>query len=358
VPPDLLDPMAEVFRAARLTTPVPPPAVQTIPDLPPWDDTIDPVQGALSLFIPSTPQADTPNGKGHHPSSARIPAQRAPAAARVLTDDSTLDDDLAAWRNVDPHRPRVALLGPITVHLPGQLADSKRRLYVEMLLYLLTRPDRSATRAQIEDALWYGNPAGEGSIRAAISRIRKWLGPRTDGTEWISEGHSPGRAYRLGDGVLLDWHLLLRLRDRGENRGETGVADYRAALELVRGVPMRDVPDHGHYRRPYTWIGDSDIAPGRLIAAITDIAHRVATHHLAIGDASTARRAVDQAWRADPDRGVDDLWLDRMKAEHLDGRTAALQRLVTEFQEAREAEVLEDLPPRNYDLIRTLLPAA
>jgi hypothetical protein len=121
---------------------------------------------------------------------------------------------------------------------------------------------------------------------------------------------------------------------------------------------MRDVPDHGHYRRPYTWIGDSDIRSGRLIAVIADIAHWVATHHLAIGDGSTARWAVDRAWLADPDRGIDDLWLDRMKAEHLDGRTAALRRLVTEFKEARDAEVLEDLPPRTYDLIRTLLPAA
>ena len=120
---------------------------------------------------------------------------------------------------------------------------------------------------------------------------------------------------------------------------------------------MRDVPDHGHYRRPYTWIGDSDIAPGRLIAAVTDIAHRVATHHLTIGDATTARWAVEQAWRVDPDRGFDDLWLDRMRTEHLDGRAAALQHLVTEFLEAREADVLEDLPPRNYDLIRTLLAA-
>ena len=61
---------------------------------------------------------------------------------------------------------------------------------------------------------------------------------------------------------------------------------------------------------------------------------------------------------ANPDRGFDDLWLDRMRAEHIDGRNAELQHVVNEFREARDAEVLEDLQSRSYNLIRTLLPTA
>ena len=41
-----------------------------------------------------------------------------------------------------------------------------------------------------------------------------------------------------------------------------------------------------------------------------------------------------------------------------DGRTAALHHLVAEYREAQEAEVLEDLDPRTYEVIRTLLSAA
>jgi len=42
----------------------------------------------------------------------------------------------------------------------------------------------------------------------------------------------------------------------------------------------------------------------------------------------------------------------------LRGAQSALERLVTDLKEAREAEILEDLPPRTYNLIRTLLPDA
>lgn len=350
MPADLLEPMAQVFRVARLTDP-PPPRLST-----PDSDPLDPAGGVLSLFdptalAPTSPEVDWDSVVG--PVTARPPH---PAAAQLH--EAAVDADLAAWRTADPDRPRISILGPMAAHLPGELADHRHRLYIELLLFLLTRTGHSADRAQIEDALWYGNPAGEGSIRAAIARIRKWLGPRADGGEWISEGSGPERNYRLADGVLLDWHLMLHLRDRADDRGEAGVTDYRAALELVRGVPMRDLPDRGKYRRPYTWIGDSDIAPGRIIAAITDIAHRLAAHSLDHGDTTTARWAVNQAWLADPDRGVDDLWLDLMRAEHLDGHTATQQHLLTEFLQARDAEVPEDLPSRTYNLIRALVPDA
>ncbi len=305
----MLAPLAQLLRVARLTP-------TATPDLSPHAGT-----------LPTPPPADR--------------------------NDPTLDRDITAWRTNDPTRPRISILGPITAHLPGELTDSKRRLYIEILLYLLTRRTRTADREEIENSLWYGHPAGDGSVRAAISRIRKWLGPRHDHTEWITEGTN--RGYHLADGVLLDWHLITRLRERG---GHHGITDYRAALQLVRGTPLRIQPYRANYRRPYTWIDNSDIAPTRIIATITDIAHRAATHYLTIGNTELARWAIDQAWLADPDRGNDDLWHDRMKAEHLDGRTAALQQLVTELLETRGAEILEDLQSHTYNLIRTLLPTA
>jgi hypothetical protein len=346
VPIDMLDPMAAVFRAAHLA----PAAPQASPtdDLPPWDDTVDPTASVLAVFEPSVPEtgaADIP------------PLANSDTTQAVPLDHDRIDAELAAWRDESPNPPRVSILGPIEVRMPGQLNDSRRRLYIEFLLYLITRRDRSADKATIEDALWYGNPAGETTVRKAMYKLRQWLGPRPDGREWIPERDIDG-VYRLEEGVLFDWHLMLRLRERGNTRGANGIADHRAALELVRGVPMRNMRDSGHYRRPYTWIPNSDIDPARIIPAIADLAHLVAEHYLAIGDTSTARWAIDQAWLADPDRGFDDLWYDRMRVEHQAGQTAALQHLVSEYLEHSEAEVLEELPTPIYNRIRALMPAA
>jgi hypothetical protein len=324
VPADMLEPMATVFRVAHLT----PSQTSTMdPNLvaPEWDDTIDPTAGVLALFD------------------------------SVPGDVDELDTDLADWNDPSTSRPRIGILGPIEVHMPGPVASSRHRLYTEMLLFLLTRPHRTATPAAIEDALWYGHSAGEGTIRKSISFIRRWLGPRADGDDWIPDLDADG-VYRLRGGVLFDWHLLQRLRERGAARGGAdAIADYRAALTLVRGVPMPDLPDQNPYRRPYTWIGSSDIAPGRLIATVTDLAHQVAVHHLGIGDPATARWAVSQAWIVDPDRSGDDLWHDLMRVEHAEGHTATLNQLVTEYLAARDAEVLEDLPTPTYNLIRGLV---
>jgi hypothetical protein len=326
----MLEPMAQVFRVARLT---PATAASSDDVASPWDDTTDPTETVLALF------------DGEPPS----------AVVALPTSPDPLDADLAAWHATDTATPRVAILGPIDVRMPTPLHDSRHRLYVEMLLYLLTRPRLRTDRAAIEDALWYGNPAGDTTIRKVISKLRRWLGPRPDGTTWIPEGDNDG-GYRLEPGVLLDWHLMLRLRDRGAARGTDGIADYQAALALIRGVPMGKLRDSGPYRRPYTWIGDSDIAPGRILATIADIAHRLAEHHLDIGDPARARWAIDQAWLADPDRSFDDLWYDRMRAEHQAGQHAVLQQLVDEYLDAREAEVLEDLPTPTYNRIRALIP--
>src|SRR4029450_11376700 len=106
-----------------------------------------------------------------------------------------------------------------------------------------------------------------------------------------------------------DWHLLLRLRDRGDHRHDHGADDYRIALHLVRGPAMLDLPGRSRYRRPYPWIDGTDINPVRIMTAVSDVAHRLATYGLDVGDTDTARWAVQQGWLADPDRGYDELWI-------------------------------------------------
>jgi hypothetical protein len=338
LPIDMLEPMTAVFRAAHLA----PPATTPDADLPPWDDEVDPTAGVLGLFAPGRLSFVEPEEEHGGPP--------APAEAR-----DELDDDLAAWHTSDT-QPRIGILGPIEVRMPTALNDSRHRLYTEMLLYLLTRPGRRADRATIEDALWYGQPAGETTVRKVMYKLRQWLGPR-DG-DWIRNNGDVDGVYHLEDGVLLDWHLLLRLEKRGASQGPGGAGDLREALGLVRGAPMVNRRETGPYRRPYTWIGDSDIAPDRIVATIAGIAHRLAQRHLATGEPDAARWAIGQAWLADPQRSFDDLWHDRMQAEHQDGQTIALQQLVKEYLAANDAEVPEDLPTPTYNRIRELLPNA
>jgi hypothetical protein len=349
VPIDMLDPMAAVFRAAHLL----PAALKASPaeEVPAWDDTVDPADGVLGVFEPSV--EETPPTT---PSVRVVELGPAGAGPAVSFDPDSLDDDVAAWRNKAPSVPRVSVLGPIEVDMPGQLNDSRRRLYTEILLYLLTRRERSADKASIENALWYGNPAGETTLRKCMYKLRQWLGPRADGKEWIPERDGDG-VYRLEPGMILDVQLMMRLRNRGNTRGADGIADHQAALELVRGAPMRSVRDSGHYRRPFTWIPNSELDPTVIVPAIADLAHHVAQHYLNVGDTATARWAIDQAWLADPDRGFDDLWHDRMHVEHQAGRTAALNQIVEAYREHCEVDVLEELPTPVYNRIRALLAA-
>jgi hypothetical protein len=46
--------------------------------------------------------------------------------------DPTLDADLRAWTDADPSRPRIAILGPVTVDAPGQLPNERVRFYAEV----------------------------------------------------------------------------------------------------------------------------------------------------------------------------------------------------------------------------------
>ena len=306
----MLEPMAQVFRVARLTRPAEPATGDQ-------RDGGDGVDQVLAVFDPVALQPDDPDVAPPPPTSARrgwwpstvVNGHREHYGDFVDHADPTLSADVYAWQSADPTRPRLAILGPLVADMPGELLDNRARLLTEILLYLLTRPDHAAGREQLEDALWAGNPAPTASLRTSLMRLRRWLGTRPDRIDWIPDAYPHG-IYQLADGVLLDWHLIQRLGDRAQRRGEQGHTDRRTALTLVRGQAMHPIADTSRYRRPYTWIGDSDINPGRIIATITDLAHQLATYSLDVGDTTTTRWAVHQAWLADPDRTYDDLWLD------------------------------------------------
>ncbi|MDG4784952.1 LysM peptidoglycan-binding domain-containing protein [Micromonospora sp. WMMD1102] len=286
-------------------------------------------------------------------------ARIAPAARSRSREphDPTLDEDLDAWYRPDPHRPRVAILGPVEVHAPGEMPDERLRFYSELVVYLAQRGRAGATGEQIDEALWPERGVNARSRRVAISKVRRWLGETDEGAQWLPPNAGADRLYRLTPGVLLDWQMFRRLRARGEARGAAGTADLRRALELVRGEPLAgaELPYSSGYRNPYTWLPGSDVQPHNLASAVVDTAHQLVDLYLAAGDTTGARWAVERAWLADPSRLDDHPWVDAMRVAHADGRSAELRALLDDLVRTREVEVPEDLSPDTYAAIHELV---
>jgi hypothetical protein len=305
----------------------------------------------------------------HDADDARVPAvvasagRQAPARKRITTpvrrrhSDPALDADLRAWTDADPDRPRVAILGPVTVEAPGQPPSERLRFYAEIIVYLTVRGARGATTDQFDEAMWPGQPVKAASRRVAVARARRWLGDNSDGDAWLPDA-TADRRYRVRDGVLLDWHLFRRLRSRGESRGPAGASDLQQALALVRGAPLAgaDIAYSTAARNPYVWLPTSEIQPHHLASAVVDTAHRLVELCLDGGDVVGARWAVDQAWLADPDRSSDIAWRDLLRVAAAEGNAAELDQLLGDLMRARDAEVPEDLDRETYRLLCELMP--
>ncbi|MEU7802754.1 LysM peptidoglycan-binding domain-containing protein [Micromonospora arborensis] len=390
-----LQPLAEIMQQARAAADVPTPPA---PEPEAWAADAD-ASGALMRLFDATEESAGDDGAGdgwddlpaaiaptNHEPAPREEVQAAPLSEqqpilaiphvtlpatgqrrevtaairqRRRQTDPQLDADLRAWREQDTTRPRIGVLGQVTVAAPGPAPDQRRRFHAEIIVYLAARGVRGASAEQFTEALWPtpGQPIKDASRRVAISRARRWLGHTADGQEWLPE-MGADRLYRLQEGYLLDWHLFRRLRTRGEAHGPAGVKDLRAALELVRGAPL-DGADRAYAagaRNPYTWLPESDIYPGHLVSGIVDTAHQLAELYLEAGDTTGARWAIGQAWLADLHRGDDGPWRDLMRAAQMDGHAAEVRNLLAELMRSREAEVPEDLSRETYAWLRPLLP--
>jgi nucleoid-associated protein YgaU len=332
-----LVPLAETVRAARSASQAPvPPASETEP----WAASTD-AAGGLRPVGTAAVRSDWFPLVGTRPVTA--------GTVRV---DPGLEEDLRAWHAAEPDRPRIGVLGPVSVDAPGTPPDLRRRLHAELIVYLADRAGRGADAQMIDEALWPDTRVTEPARQLTISRARRWLGTRPDGAPWLPDVGAD-LAYRLADGYLFDWHLFRRLRSRGESRGAAGADDLREALRLVRGAPL-DGADRVRApgtRNPYPWLPESDLHPDHLLATIVDTAHQLAELSLAAGDPAGARWAVRQAWLADTGRGYDQPWQDLLRAAHADGRTGELRAVLAELMELRDAEAPEDLSPDTYRLI-------
>lgn len=268
--------------------------------------------------------------------------------AQVESVDPELDRDLAAWHDPTCTQPKVRLLGPVSVTAQGSLPQRNPRLLwnTEIVAYLATRPSGVSVETY-GTALWPDDPniASKTKARQSISIVRQWLGiNQRTGREHLPKGVGAGlpNPYRLED-VLVDAELFRRLRLRGTARGAEGISDLQAALDLVVGVPFSE-------RRPegYRWLAD-DALDHIYAGMIIDVAHIVATHHLAVGEPALAASAAKIALKAGSSE--DAPLLDLVAACDAQGNRAEADAYIKRILANHDAEVEEDLPPRTAEIL-------
>lgn len=238
--------------------------------------------------------------------------------------DPSLDADLIEWFAKHSDRPRLSILGPLTVRIGrggNAVAGAKQRPFLTQLLaYLGTRP-RGVTVAEVAEATGIATDR----VRRDISNLRQWIG--TDPT--TGQLHIPGAlesetSHRLGggryevNGLLVDADLFRRLRVRGEARGRDGLPDLKKALTLVTGQPLRDI-------RLGSWLVDSGLNH-HLTYAIVDTAHLVCTIALANHDHAAARAAAELAILAAPHEEIPRL--DLIAVATAEGRRSEADHLI------------------------------
>lgn len=224
-----------------------------------------------------------------------------PRATRCKVEDSDpeLEDDLAAWFDVDCQLPRLTLLGPVGALTRGDATVVAKRKphHVELLAFLALHPG-GVTSSQIAGAFTISTA----HARTDINAVRTWLGvnpvtgcrhlPAADASRAAQLHGMP--TYQV-EGLVVDVDLFRRLRARGQPRGNEGMTDLVTAHRLVSGQPFEQL-------RPaaWSWLLEGNRLDQHMECAIVDVAHVVTTHSLAEDDFDCARTTVETARRAAP----------------------------------------------------------
>jgi nucleoid-associated protein YgaU len=273
---------------------------------------------------------------------------------QVESADPDLDADLADWTDPSCPRPKLTLLGPVQVRAQGSLPERnpRRQFYTEIVAYLATRPG-GVTSDRYATAIWpnEADVVGKTKVRQSISVVRAWLGADPDtGVDYLPSGLTAAAAgrYRI-DGILIDAELFRRLRVRGLARGVEGIADLSAALDLVTGRPFDVSAPRQGAAGGYSWLVDDARLDHEYAAMIVDVAHTVATHHLAAGQPELAAAAAEVALEAGSYEDVP--LLDLVAACDAQDKRAQADAYVARILANHDAEVEEDLPPRTAEIL-------
>ena len=210
-----------------------------------------------------------------------------------------------------------------------------------LLKLLLTRPGHAFSRDEIIEALWPGvSPeAGERSLRAAVSQLRRVLEPdleRGSGSHYILS-QSPGYSFDESSGAWIDTREFEKHLDRAEaarqdERLVEAVNEYQEALELVQGEFLEEDP----YEE---WaISARDHWREQRLAALSALAEC----HALRGHYTEAIEICDRALALDRHR--DDLYRQLMLYHYCAGEQALALQAYRRYARMLEEE-LDTVPP-------------
>lgn len=281
---------------------------------------------------------------------AIAPVVQVDVREQLAASDQDLDADVAEWGDPTSTRPRIAVLGPVTVHAKGGTsARPLSPMKAEMAVYLAMHPT-GVSPEQYGTDLWPEDPdiAGSTKLRNSIYELRRALGRSSrTGSDFLPRNAATnGALYRLED-VLVDAELFRRLRLRGFARDEQTdrMNDWWQALGLVRGGPFTASRPGG-----FSWLASRPV-DHEYTASIVDLAHAVATHHLAESEPDRAETAAKIALTAA--EGASDIsLLDLVWACDAQDRRAEGDAYIRQIMANNDTDDLEGLPPRTYDVLR------
>lgn len=285
--------------------------------------------------------------------TTEVETEVVPEVAELADVDLVVEDDRPLAPVTRIHSaPYVQLLGTVEVigargEAPVNPSTAKQwpsviRRGTELVAYLTLT--QNATAESVHAAFFPGQPAaGEKGNRdraGLISKTRKWLGNADDGALFlpkITDVH-----YLLNSALRSDWDEFKSLL--GDDVEATPTDKLVEALGLVKGQPLSGVPDNR-----YGW---ADHIRNEMIALIEDAAHELSTRSLASGSLRYARMASAIG------RMVNDAnelhWRDALRAEHMAGDTARIERLITQFDQVLVGIGDEEPEPETKALIGQL----
>lgn len=271
-------------------------------------------------------------------------------AESIIASDPELDTDVTEWFADTPTRPRLMLLGPVSLRTgqpPGEAIRHKARL-IEYAAYLGLHPN-GIPREALADAL----QIPQDRIRKDLADLRKWLGtnpstgepyvPTTRQSDVFLQTGSQG--YQVHD-LLIDTDLFLRLRRRAHARGSAGITDLHTALKLVRGRPFDLLRRDG-----WAWLTEGDRHDLIIGHAVVDVAHTVFLQAMADGDHDLARSAATTAQKSVPQDET--IRLDLVQLEQTLGNVEIAEQKLREdiFDRNDHGLVGIDLPERTREAL-------
>ena len=285
--------------------------------------------------------------------AAAAPSVPKEVRAEIAALDPALDQDVADWFDESSPRPKVHLLGPVSVSArdggdPAAIDNAGGT--VSFIAYLAVQ-DHGVTGERAAVACGWKT---QKTVQNRATNARFLLGTRPDGSDWLPDasmsagarrGTSPTYELVRGTGgVLNSADLFVRLKHRAERRGDEGCEeDLVTALSLVTGAPFEAATEHR-----FKWL----FKPGQqrwdeiLVGAIHDAAHILATRAVTAGRTDLVRVACDAARKASPHSDI--AWLDEAAATEAEsGRDAAGELIREQVLDRYD----EDLPPRSEAVV-------